>query len=1378
MPDSNRPVIFLAFANDRDDSVGYLRNLPDEKRRLREVLRSAEQAGLCEVVVRSNSTADDIFKVFQDPKYRNRIAIFHYGGHANGYELLLESAEGKSEAANAGGLALFLAQQQRLQLAFLNGCSTEQQTQGLLDANISTVITTSCAVNDEVATEFACRFYQGLAGGASLRRAYNESEAAMQMAKGGNMRSLYLANEEGEKLRVGVDRWPWSLYVRDGAKLACEWNLPNAVNDPLFGLPALAERDLPDSPYRNLNWFGRKDAEVFFGRGRSIRGLFQRLTEPKSAPIMLFYGQSGVGKSSILDAGLLPRLEQDYEVRYLRRGEGGLTDTLELAFLPEAFEAPRETAWQVKEEKIGKPLIVFLDQVEELFTQPIPEHPDELDDFLKLVQSIFVNTDKRPQGKLVLGFRKEWLAELEAEFAHFKLPRTNFFLEPLNRHGIIEVVQGPAKTKRLREHYGLEIEEGLPVLIADDLLADRDSAIAPTLQILLTKMWKRAKSENYEKPKFTKELYLHLKRDGILLRDFLNQQISAFRNRFPEAVDSGLLLDIVALHTTPLGTADQQSIQELQKQYAHLGVTLPELLQECQNLHLLTVSRGGTDESKSTRLAHDTLAPLVREQFELSNKPGQRARRILDNRSVDWSGEAQGAPLDEADLTIVEEGVKATRVLNPTEQRLLDSSRQLRAKLRRARTLLKVGGVIVAVIIVALGVWGWGKAVLAEKKTKEAEQHAHSAMESERLAVASKILAEQHAKEAIASKRLAERHAKAAIESERLALESKELAEQKTEEAEKNRLEAIKHENDAVKLKNDAIVSAYRSQLLIAEAEREKHENSHKAIHHLSEAAYLAGEMFKDEDKKLGGQTQESLLQKATIAVQYMLHGAELTYLFQAGEPKKSATDESLGWSIAVSPLGKRFLIWDARTAWILDTESEMDFRETPSEFQQGGISDDGKQFFGVTAHGELILYQRNSETGEYAPQTLKVNSEVKGAKFAPNSTTLLAFTKSKVVKFKDGNFEDIYETSPGGKILDCSFTDDEQVIVVSSQSPQKSQVGNKNSHAKIAWFPTRDNTPAKVVPGQFTKAKISPDGTSVALRQSEFFSDSFKRIDLPNGTVTELETDEHLWLESGRVRLVNDSGHITIRDANRKQLLAPPITQEGGISFFAISDTGEVLVTSNPKGDIGVWKIDTKSRNFSKVRATSEPDANSFQPLTNDEVLTKFGFSDFPSATSYSGSCAKSDKQMVVIKDSTEAVVWDFKTESVVTKGMRHICADGKPAISGARFVASDSMILTWLDRVGYFEPESGQLRLWDAATGTPISPVFYLDEPVLEASFHPTEGIIARTKTKRYIYHLPRQEMPVNPKDYAEIVTGTRLNKFGELEFLELLEWHGKKP
>ena len=61
-------------------------------------------------------------------------------------------AGGESAAADAGGLAAFLGQQDGLLLVFLNGCSTQQQTQGLLDANVSAVISTSRVIDDQVAT--------------------------------------------------------------------------------------------------------------------------------------------------------------------------------------------------------------------------------------------------------------------------------------------------------------------------------------------------------------------------------------------------------------------------------------------------------------------------------------------------------------------------------------------------------------------------------------------------------------------------------------------------------------------------------------------------------------------------------------------------------------------------------------------------------------------------------------------------------------------------------------------------------------------------------------------------------------------------------------------------------------------------------------------------------------------------------------------------------------------------------------------------------------------------------------------------------------------------------------------------------------------------
>lgn len=78
MPDSTHiPVILLAFASDRDDTVNYLRNLPEEDRQNREPLQRARTDGLCELV---NATANHTFWVYQDPECRDRIAVFHFGG--------------------------------------------------------------------------------------------------------------------------------------------------------------------------------------------------------------------------------------------------------------------------------------------------------------------------------------------------------------------------------------------------------------------------------------------------------------------------------------------------------------------------------------------------------------------------------------------------------------------------------------------------------------------------------------------------------------------------------------------------------------------------------------------------------------------------------------------------------------------------------------------------------------------------------------------------------------------------------------------------------------------------------------------------------------------------------------------------------------------------------------------------------------------------------------------------------------------------------------------------------------------------------------------------------------------------------------------------
>ena len=815
---TDKPVIFLAFANDRQDGNRYLRNLPDELRRVRERLRRAEKAGLCEVVVKTNTTVGELLDTFQE--YRNRVAVFHFGGHAGGFQLLLESAEGHPEFAHAEGLAEFLGQQRGLQLVFLNGCSTQPQVEGLLAAGIPAVVATSQFIVDEIATALSTRFYNALAGGASIGTAFSESVAAVKTG-GGNLTRAEISSagkdndDTGRHRHVVVidttngrkvtDRWPWELYVKEGAELVRAWNLPKAAGDPLYGLPTPPQLDLPVKPYRHLQWFTRNEAELFFGRGREIRDLYMRITAEDGAPIILFYGASGVGKSSILAAGLLPRLEQTHEVLYLRRDAAtGLSGTLEEGLvshsrpkalssvwelagkpLPEHIEqleeaiqhqerekaaqqvaglerlldeikaslrADREAgsiaeAWNLRESATGKPLVILLDQAEEAFTRQSPIlAEEEFQAFLAEMQALFKSNESRPRGRLILSFRKEWSPDIIARFEEAGLFFSRVFMERLDLAGTKEAIEGIAKTHRLQQHYGLSVEDGLAHEIAEDLLADPDSPLAPTLQILLTKMWDAAKKRSRElPPHFDQALYHKLKDQGILLNDFLNEQLKALQEWNNDVVESGLALDVLVYHTTPLGTAQRLTMDELEAAYSHQKGVLPNLIRECENKYLLvtvTSMNEAGETQTSTRLAHDTLAPLVRRQFDQSDAPGQRALRILQNRAGAWEGDKTGEALDEVDLNAVESGKEGMRGWSGAEQRLIAASRVAQERRQRNRRTWRMVGLAAIVAIVFL-------AGFSLVKMQEAQESQEAAMLEAENAARSQAAAEEKEKEAI-----------------------------------------------------------------------------------------------------------------------------------------------------------------------------------------------------------------------------------------------------------------------------------------------------------------------------------------------------------------------------------------------------------------------------------------------------------------------------------------------------------------------------------------------------------------------------------------------------------------------------------------------------
>jgi hypothetical protein len=514
-----------------------------------------------------------------------------------------------------------------------------------------------------------------------------------------------------------------TLYATPLGPIADRCGAVLPLPDPCRGLPGLKAQPLQPTPFRFLDPFTDKDAEIFFGRNREIRALYDRLTADTTPPILLLYGQSGVGKSSVLDAGVRPRLTRTHHVRYVRRSSGTtLLDTLLGTLTGGAASGATgdqiAAAWAAAEASLGRPVVVFLDQVDEVYTRAGAE-TDEDDHLFEALKALWSEGGKPPAGRLVLSFRKEWLSEIQQQLELRGLPYEKVFLQGLDRDAIVHVVSGITRSRRLRDHYGLVIESGLPERIADELLSDRDSPIAPTLQILLSKLWQMASTADRHAPAFTKALYESLQRDGLLLGDFLDQQLARIGQHTPEFLSSGLALDLLAFHTTPLLTTPLRSRDELVKAYTHRAADLLPLLRLCQELYLLTDTAADTAATGgATRLSHDTLAPLVRARFDDSVMPGQRARRLIESHGAQWR-EHDGPTLDASDLEIVRQGLQGMRALKPEEERLLQVSEQRRQQeLRKQRRVTRViQGAAVAVLIAVLwGAWNLRLANLREEQ--------------------------------------------------------------------------------------------------------------------------------------------------------------------------------------------------------------------------------------------------------------------------------------------------------------------------------------------------------------------------------------------------------------------------------------------------------------------------------------------------------------------------------------------------------------------------------------------------------------------------------------------------------------------------------------
>lgn len=214
-----QPVIFLAFANDVD--TGHLSALSAERKAITANLVELENNQYLQLHVEPEATVKDLTRYMTI--FKDRISIFHYAGHADSEELFLTDG-----SANADGIAALLAAQSNLQLVFLNGCSTRQQVDALLQSGIPAVLATTTPIGDESAMQFASDFYLALKNQHSIQKAFDIAAAA-QNAK--HNRDVVIHRTLGQRpvVEEQVEELPWGLYIAEGKEGILDYEIKQEV---------------------------------------------------------------------------------------------------------------------------------------------------------------------------------------------------------------------------------------------------------------------------------------------------------------------------------------------------------------------------------------------------------------------------------------------------------------------------------------------------------------------------------------------------------------------------------------------------------------------------------------------------------------------------------------------------------------------------------------------------------------------------------------------------------------------------------------------------------------------------------------------------------------------------------------------------------------------------------------------------------------------------------------------------------------------------------------------------------------------------------------------------------------------------------------------
>jgi HEAT repeat protein len=425
---------------------------------------------------------------------------------------------------------------------------------------------------------------------------------------------------------------------------------PRASTNPLA---QLAAHELPTRPYKGLESFTGADEAIFSSRLEETYRLTNRILAHR---LTVLYGQSGSGKTSLLQAGAGPQLARNRallitcapapdqklaDVMYRHLVDAGLAAGLTE---PQGNELPaliRE--WQ---RALDGPIILGVDQFEQFF---VAYDPQDRQAAVSTLGELL--NDRSLDLRLVLVVREDFLGRLQTmEKSIPGLLDYRFRLERLGREATRAAIEEPAR------HFNVGWEPALVDRLLDDLAEGEEGGVAPPqLQIVCDYVY-RTLVEEAEDPvgdpgvQITLAQFQALGGTSAILGQYMDRTITGFPpDQQPAA--RRLLGSLVSSSGVKqrLGPGDLARAADLELEEA--AAILDELTQG----RLVRRYAPGEEVLDQARveydLAHDYLVVHIARWLGDDFWAAQKAREILRQARPEW--ESRGRLLAQDDLRLV-----------------------------------------------------------------------------------------------------------------------------------------------------------------------------------------------------------------------------------------------------------------------------------------------------------------------------------------------------------------------------------------------------------------------------------------------------------------------------------------------------------------------------------------------------------------------------------------------------------------------------------------------------------------------------------------------------------------------------------------------------